>query len=364
LHELTEKRLNHLSSLRKIDSSINNSKELDVTLGVLLEQTCTQLQADAADVLLCSQDGKILQHEFGQGFNTPSFDHHSIRMNEGPAGQAAQTRELIQIPNLAELGSTHRLYKASQKEGFVSYYAVPLLVRAEIKGVMEVFFRKEFKPDRDWINFLETLAGQAAIAIEQVQLFVGLQRSNDELVLAYDETIEGWVRALDLRDKETEGHSLRVAKACVELSLKLGIHDDDLIHVRRGALLHDIGKVGVPDHILLKPGLLSDEEWKIMRGHPQFAKEMLSPIQYLRPALDIPYSHHERWDGTGYPRGLKGDEIPLTARIFSVIDVWDALSNDRPYRKAWSKEEVLKYLKDQAGFQFDPRVVKAFLQII
>jgi HD-GYP domain-containing protein (c-di-GMP phosphodiesterase class II) len=227
-----------------------------------------------------------------------------------------------------------------------------------------VFFRKEFTPDIDWVNYMETLAGQAAIAIEQVQLFDGLQHTNHELIQAYNETIEGWVRALDLRDEETEGHSLRVTQLCLDLSVALGIQGDELTHIRRGALLHDIGKVGVPDNVLLKPGKLTDEEWVIMRKHPQFAFDMLFPIEYLRPALSIPYSHHEKWDGTGYPDQLKGEEIPFAARIFSVVDVWDVLSSDRPYRKAWAKSEVLKYIKDQAGIQFDPKVIEVFLQII
>ena len=167
-----------------------------------------------------------------------------------------------------------------------------------------------------------------------------------------------------MRDKETEGHSLRVMHLCADLAGVFGIKGEALIHVRRGALLHDIGKVGVPDHILLKPGKLTDEEWVIMRKHPQLAFEMLSPINYLHPALTIPYCHHEKWDGSGYPRGLKGEEIPLAARIFSIVDVWDALSNDRPYRKAWSQEEILKFIRDQSGTHFDPIVVDAFLRMM
>ncbi len=364
LYELTRKQLDQLTSLRKIDTSINNSKDLQATLSILLDQTCTQLRADAADVLLCSQDAEILHHEYGQGFTTTLFDHPSMGIDDGPAGRAAKTKTLVQIQNLAELGPAHPLEIAAKLEGFISYIAAPLLVHGEIKGVLEVFFRKKFTPDHDWLYFLETLAGQAAIAIEQVQLFKGLQRSNTELAQAYEETIEGWVKALDLRDKETEGHSLRVARLCVELAAALGFQGEDLIHIRRGALLHDIGKVGVPDHILHKPGKLTDEEWVVMRGHPQFAKEMLSPINYLHPALSIPYCHHEKWDGTGYPCGSKAEEIPLPARIFSIIDVWDALSNDRPYRKAWSKDAVMQYIREQSGIHFDPRVVNAFLGMI
>jgi putative nucleotidyltransferase with HDIG domain len=207
------------------------------------------------------------------------------------------------------------------------------------------------------------LARQAAIAIDNTELFNGLQRSNAELVLSYDTTLEGWSRALELRDRETEGHTQRVTEMTLRLARALGMSDKELSHARRGALLHDIGKMGVTDAILLKPGPLTDEEWDIMRQHPQFAYEMLSPIAYLRPALDIPYCHHEKWDGTGYPRGLKGEEIPLAARIFAVVDVWDALRSDRPYRPAWPKEKALEHIRAGSGTHFDPKVVEAFLEM-
>ena len=185
-----------------------------------------------------------------------------------------------------------------------------------------------------------------------------------ELQDAYEATLKGWVRALDLRDNETEHHSRRVTLLTVELARLMGMSDNELIHVRRSALLHDIGKIGVPDHILHKPGPLTEEEWVIMRKHPQFAHDMLAPIEYLRSALDIPYCHHERWDGTGYPRGLKGEQIPLIARIFAVVDVWDALSSDRPYRKAWPYEKIVEHMRQQSGTHFDPKAVELFLQMM
>lgn len=191
-----------------------------------------------------------------------------------------------------------------------------------------------------------------------------IEEAHEKLLSAYDATIEGWSRAMDLRDKETEGHTLRVTDLSVELARMMGINEGELVFIRRGALLHDIGKLGVPDAILLKANQLSDAEWEVMRKHPQYAYEMLSPIEYLRPALDIPYCHHEKWDGTGYPRGLKGEEIPLAARIFAVVDVWDALTSDRPYRPAWSHEEAMKYIKEQSGKHFDPNVVEKFIEMM
>ncbi len=188
-----------------------------------------------------------------------------------------------------------------------------------------------------------------------------LEAAHSELGQTYDATMEGWVHALDLRDKETEGHTQRVTQMTVQLAQAAGISGEELIHIRRGALLHDIGKLGIPDAILLKPGKLTEEEWAIMRRHPVYAYEWLSPIAYLRPALEIPYSHHEKWDGTGYPLGLKGEEIPLAARLFAIIDVWDALRSDRPYRAGWPEEKVQEYIRANSGIHFDPWVVDLWL---
>lgn len=191
-----------------------------------------------------------------------------------------------------------------------------------------------------------------------------MRRSNAELELAYETTLEGWSAALDLRDKETEGHTQRVTTMTIELAKRIGLSSSELVNVRRGALLHDIGKMGVPDHILLKPDKLSEAEWEIMKKHPVYAYDLLSHIAYLRKALDIPYCHHEKWDGTGYPRGLEGANIPLTARIFSVVDVYDALTSDRPYRNRWPRERALEYIRAQSGLHFDPKVVDSFWEMI
>ncbi|HLO29787.1 MAG TPA: HD domain-containing phosphohydrolase [Anaerolineales bacterium] len=191
-----------------------------------------------------------------------------------------------------------------------------------------------------------------------------LQEANAQLLAAYEATIAGWSHAMDLRDQETEGHSRRVTELTAKLAQALGMNTDEIMHLRRGALLHDMGKIGIPDSVLHKPATLTDEEWTVMRKHPQLAYEMLYPIEYLRPALEIPYCHHEKWDGTGYPRGLKGEAIPMAARLFAVVDVWDALTSDRPYRKAWSEEEALTYIREQSGKHFDPQVVDLFFKVI
>jgi putative two-component system response regulator len=193
---------------------------------------------------------------------------------------------------------------------------------------------------------------------------VNLEQVHLQLLAAYDATIEGWSRAMDLRDKETEGHTQRVTLLSEKLARLAGISEVGLIFFRRGALLHDIGKLGVPDAILLKPDKLTAEEWDIMRQHPQYAYDMIHSIEYLRPALDIPYCHHEKWDGSGYPRGLKGEEIPLAARIFAIIDVWDALTSDRPYRPAWDEEKTWEYINEQSGKHFDPHIVELFNKLM
>ena len=185
---------------------------------------------------------------------------------------------------------------------------------------------------------------------------------HQELLEAYDLTIEGWSSALDLRDKETEGHTRRVSDMTIQLCRQLGMSEEDLVHIRRGSLLHDVGKLGIPDSILLKPGPLSDEEITVMRQHPVYAFEWLSKIDYLKKALEIPHYHHERWDGSGYPEGLKGEDIPLAARIFAIIDVYDALTSNRPYRKALPQDEVKAYIQAQAGSHFDPKLVDLFLR--
>ncbi|HZM20744.1 MAG TPA: HD domain-containing phosphohydrolase [Anaerolineales bacterium] len=199
---------------------------------------------------------------------------------------------------------------------------------------------------------------------ERKESQVALQQAHEGLREAYDKTIEGWVVALDLRDRETEGHTQRVTQMTVRLARELRFTEEEIIHIRRGALLHDMGKMGIPDEILQKPGPLTDEEWLIMRKHPQYAYQMLSPISYLNQALIIPYYHHERWDGSGYPQGLKGDQIPLFARLFAVVDVWDALSSDRPYRKRMPPKEVTEYLEKESGRLFDPYIVEKFLPLI
>jgi PAS domain S-box-containing protein/putative nucleotidyltransferase with HDIG domain len=362
LHEQTEQQLHRLIALHQIDLAISTNIDLNITLNVILDSVKDELEVDAVSILLINPITHTLDYTAGIGFRTRNIEQSHVRLGSGCAGRAAQ--ELRTISGL-DIGEGSGIFVRSSllaSEEFMSHYATPLVVKGLIKGVLEVFHRKPLEPEHTWFSYFETLATQSAIAIENASLFENLQRSNMELTLAYDATIEGWSRALDLRDRETEGHTQRVAEMALELADKMGVNDVEKLDLWRGALLHDIGKMGVPDAILLKPGPLSNEEWEIMRQHPLYAYEMLSPIKYLKHALEIPYCHHEKWDGSGYPRGLKGNEIPLSARVFAVIDVFDALISDRPYSKPWPREKAYQYIRDQADKHFDPQVVKIFLE--
>jgi HD-GYP domain-containing protein (c-di-GMP phosphodiesterase class II) len=362
--DVAERRLRQLQALRDIDLAISASLDLRLTLNVFLENVTSQLQVDAATVLLLNTHTHTLDYGGGRGFRTAALRHTHLQPGEGHAGRAALERRTIAVADLRDDRGDFSRAPLLVREGFVAYVAVPLVAKGQVKGILEIFHRAPIAATREWQDFLEALAGQAAIAIDNAELFDDLQRSNLNLALAYDTTLEGWSRALDLRDKETEGHTRRVAEMTVRLARTIGLTDADIVHIRRGALLHDIGKMAIPDSILLKPGPLTRDEWEIMRRHPVYAYDLLSPIPYLRPAVDIPYCHHEKWDGTGYPRGLRGEQIPLAARIFSVTDVWDALRSDRPYRAGWDDAQICAYVREQTGRHFDPRVAEPFLGLL
>jgi PAS domain S-box-containing protein len=361
--ERIERQLRRLSALHTIDVAISSSFDLRVSLNVLLEQVTNLLDVDAASVLLLHPQLNMLEYAAGRGFRGSGITHMSMRLGEDYAGRSALERRLVSIPNLKKVIGSYGEAELIAQEDFVAYYAVPLIAKGKVKGVLEIFHRSTLDPDSEWIDFLETLSGQAAIAIDNAESFDGMHRMNIELSVAYDATIEGWSRALDLRNKETEGHTHRVTEMTLRLAAAMGVSEAEFMHIRRGALLHDVGKMSIPDGILQKTEPLIDEDWEIIRQHPQSAYDMLSSVTFLRPALEIPYYHHERWDGTGYPQGLKGESIPLAARIFAVAEVWDALHSDRPYRTAWTDEQAVDYIRTQAGIFFDPHVVDVFFRV-
>jgi PAS domain S-box-containing protein len=359
--KMIQQQLEHLTALVETSRAINFSFDLGLSLTTLLTRAMVQLQVDAADVLLFNPAPRALEYVAGRGFRTRALETASRALDKGYAAKVAQAPRIVSILDLAKRqdGLIGGVNLAG--EDFVSYHGVPLIAKGKFMGVLEVFRRSKEVHREGWVDFLQALASQAAIAIDNAALFEKLQNSNTELAQAYDATIEGWSRAMEMRDNVTEGHTQRVAVLTVKLGRLFEMDEAELVQVRWGALLHDIGKMGIPDGILLKTEQLTETEWAVMKKHPVFAYQMLSPIRYLRAALDIPSSHHEKWDGTGYPLGLKGEQIPLAARIFAVVDVWDALRSDRHYRSPWPLERVRAHLRSLAGSHFDPRVVEVCL---
>ncbi len=352
------RQLERLKALRAIDKTINTEANLNATLYIVLESISRLLEVEAAAILLYDPNTDSLKVNANLGF----LGEYPFKDQENKcAKQAAQEKRTLYFENIDEInpGCSAQIIGGDVN----TYYAVPLIADGDLKGVLEVFDDAP-QHDKTWEDFLETLAGQAAIAINHSGLLENLKNANEELSKAYEETLRGWSRALDLRDRETEGHTQRVVSISVKLAQRMGIDGERLENFKRGAILHDIGKMGVPDEILFKPGPLDEREWVVMHKHPIYAQMLISPIEYLTPAMVIPYQHHERWDGSGYPLGLQGKEIPQEARIFAVVDVWDALCSDRPYRKALSTEETLQYIREQSGILFDPEVVQEFLSLI
>ncbi len=362
LSEQKEHQLARLHSLREIDRMIIGSFDLSAIMHFLVSQIAVQLQVDAVDILQINEKSNLITYEMGIGFINEKTRKAQVAIGNGPAEWVVLHNEPLHLPDVRS-SQWAKFFETLPAEKISSYYAVPLTSKGQCIGVLEVFRRSTKKVDQEWEGFLSALGQQTAIAIENGQLVEKLTRANREMSFAYDRTIEGWARALDIRDHITGEHTQKVKEWTLILAQAMGIRDPEtLTHIRRGATLHDIGKIGVPDQILNKPGPLDDDEWKIMRQHPIFARDILYPIDFLRPSIDIPYSHHERWDGTGYPQGLKGKEIPLVARIFSVIDVYNAITSERPYSKPWPKEKALEYIREQSGKQFDPDVVQIFLK--
>ncbi|HOC18903.1 MAG TPA: HD domain-containing phosphohydrolase [Vicinamibacterales bacterium] len=355
------RQIERLRSLRAIDVAILGSTDVRVALQTVLEETRKRLEVDMAAIFLPEgPTGLAVVACIG-------FECHRAcrtRLGEGAVGCAALRRTTVVVPDAAAAAARRDVPAAILEAGIEGFCATPLIARGHLVGVLAVARRGPLRPDEDWIGFLESLAGQAAMAIDAGKSYEDLERAHVELALAYDTTIEGWAAALELRDKDTANHTLRVAELTMRLCRAAGMGEGELVHVRRGALLHDIGKMAIPDSILLKEGRLTDEEVSVMQRHPAYAFELLSRIEYLRPALDIPYAHHERWDGSGYPRGLKGEDIPLAARLFAVVDVWDALRSPRPYHAGASEESAREQLRRLAGTHLDPGAVDLFLSVL
>ena len=364
LYETSEQQIDRLSALHTIDRAILSNLSLPTILDTLLDQLSSLLRVDAADVLIYHPDLEALKIISQIGFWTNPLQHTDLQLGEDPGGKAAAAREPVRYQDLREMAVNFHRSADFQQEGFQAYYGYPMVAKGDMVGVLEVFHRVPLELDPEEEEFLERMAGLGALAIAHRNLHQDLKRSNQELLQAYDAIIKGWAEALELRGIETRGHARRVVELSVELARTLGLHGEALEDIRRGAYLHDIGKMGIPDDVLLKEERLTREERHKIGQHPIYAYQMLEDVEAIQSALEIPLYHHERWDGMGYPEGLQGEEIPLPARIFAVVDVWDSLLSDKPYREAWARENALAHIKERAGKHFDPRVVEAFLEIV
>ncbi len=359
--EQLQTQLERLKALRHIDLTILGTADIQLALKAATIEAQKHLKADTVIVMLFNPDLQWLETAACQGMHTSKSLR--LRIGEGMMGNTALERRTMRFTNLDK--ETPSFLSPLETLGKIkSFFSMPLIARGNLLGVFGVGLLSPLKPDQEWMDFFENLSNQLSMGIDTLKSFETLSRANAELSLAYETTIDGWSHAMSLRDKETFDHTDRVTEITLRIARMMGMSDELLTHVRRGAILHDIGKMGIPDGILLKPHELTPEEWDVMRKHPVYAYDMLQPIAYLRPALDIPYCHHEKWNGSGYPRGLKGEQIPLAARIFSVIDVWDALRFDRPYRKRWSDKKTMEYIRSESGKSFDPQIVEIFLQMI
>jgi len=360
----TRLHLTRLTALRRIDSAITSTMNISAKIENVLSTIQDSLDMDAVDILRIDLDETHLIPIASKGLLHNSTDAQplispdplitKLRLEHQPYILINPSKNKLPDWTRARLDSSDR----------VEFYgAAPMVSGNKLIGILEVFARHPVEKDEGWLEHFQSMALQATITLENDDMIQGIQRANTELEQAYEGTLIGWARALELRDKETRGHSERMMDLTVRLGRRLGMHADEMEVMARGVLLHDIGKMGVPDYILHKPGPLTDEEWVVMRQHPQFAFNLLKNIPYLSGALEVAFCHHEHWDGTGYPRGLQRDEIPFSARVFAIVDVWDALTHDRPYRPAWPEEEALDFIQSQSGIQFDPKVVKAFVKM-
>ncbi len=363
----TRRRLQHLEVLHTIDRVISSTFDVNLIMKTVIPIARTYLGVEAAAIWLYQPALPELRFAFGEGFRSAAPEY--IQAGRDLIGEVAIEHKPLRIYR-CEAKEQRILQRLFPLDEFRSVCVEPLIAQGTLQGVLAIFHRQpepylsQEIEESEWRMFLEMLAAQTAIALRNTRLFQEAQQASANLLLAYETTLEGWAKVLEMRDAETHGHSKRVLELTLRLAQALSVPVEELTHIRRGVLLHDIGKLAIPDEILHKPGPLTPQEWEIMRRHPQLAAEMLSEIEFLKPTLSIVLYHHEKWDGTGYPFGLKGEQIPLAARIFAVVDVWDALTHDRPYHQALSQEEALAFIRSQAGKHFDPHIVEVFLELL
>lgn len=355
-----------LWTLLRVSSSLASTLDLEEVLQIAIESATDLLGLNTGAIYTLENDMLYL------GATTPPLppqfpeELRLAHLNDHPRIKEVVTNKIpvyLEDARKASLSDAEKIVVGARNLVSILYF--PLLLKETVTGVFIVGTTGDTRQfTKNEIDLCYILSYQVSLAIANAQLYKKAQQAISDLSQAYDATLKGWSRVLDMRDHVTDEHTHRVADLTVALATRMGISDSELAYIRRGALLHDIGKMGIPDVILQKPSALSEDELAIMRTHPEKAYQIISQIDYLTPALDIPYCHHERWDGTGYPRGLKGNEIPIAVQLFAVVDVYDALTTDRPYREAWSKDRALKYIQEQSGKHFSPEAVNTFFEMM
>ncbi len=359
----TENQTKKIQAESSINRILQSSLSLRDTLQAIFGILSDLVEIDGAIVLKYNAASQQFNLLASHGLDGRALAKVHLYIENGLTKRVIRERKAVGGEDMLDTRPNENYINLLIQEGFRAHTATPLINHRDLLGVLEIFWHEPQLVDAWKLEILQMIGESITFAMEHSIIVEDLKRRNTEFSSTYTATIAGLSRALELRDLETEGHTRRVSALTLRLAEHVQIPPDQRTSIQQGALLHDIGKLGIPDAILLKPGSLTPQEWKVMQQHPLYAYNILAPIINLRQALDIPLYHHEHWDGSGYPYGLKGEQIPLSARLFAVVDVYDALTSDRPYRSAWTRSQAIEYLQEQAGHLFDPQVVVYFLEL-
>jgi HD-GYP domain-containing protein (c-di-GMP phosphodiesterase class II) len=357
-------RLRQMQVLHTVEMAVNGSTNLDATLNILLQQGKTILDYDGALTLIFNSTTLRLEYAAGFGLSEQNLKSYTVKIGEGLPGRAALERRILGASLPAEQVASSFISSVLYQERFQVMFAAPIEAKGNLKGVLEIYMRQKHVPNDEWMEMLEIFVGKLGDAIHDTEVIRDKNRLLAEVELAYDAMCDAWVRELELILDEPQGHTKNLAELAVRLGKQFNLSKTSLVDIYRGVILHDLGMLRVPHHIIRKKSSLTSEERHSIQIHPMHTYDVLGRIDRLRTSLDIPLYHHERWDGGGYPFHFKGEQIPFAARIYAVVDVWDAMRSTRPYREAHPEEMVRKYIAQQAGISFDPDVVREFLKLI
>ncbi len=366
--ERIEKQLKLISSLRQLDISIINMRDENYTENFIIQKMKEIIEADQICLSLYDPKTKTLNCSCSEGFHNNAIINRKIKIDEKDESRqtmfltgAVNKNTAITISDWNDPSLSPMTWDFFPDEEFTSYAFIPIKSKLELFGAIEVFYKEKTFFDEYWTIATSLFSELISSTLSNQKLIKKLKETNEKVTSAYDKTITEWARTLETRDNYSSGHTEHIAQIAENLGRRAGFSTEQIKFIRWGALLHDLGKTGIPEDILNKPEKLSDEEWILVKKQPEYARQMLQNIDYLNPSISIPFCNHEWYNGEGYPNGLKENEIPLAAQLFSVIDVWDALANDRPYRKAWNKDKIIDYLQEMKGKQFSPVAIDLFI---